>query len=396
MTASPGLRDAPSPVPDGGMTPPNVRFVGPTAPYRGSVATVTELQPRSSTDTTQPLQISDESEGEVEDRDESTDADQADVTDAPEVNARDAHEGMEPAPDGSGAVEIELPAEPDQLPLPDKPSFVGADLVDKLFYASIAFSALGQIMFWGDFFETFAASAFPSVSAMVPWLIALFLGGVMEAGMVVFSDLGFDRRDGRSYAWMPWFVVGIAIAGGCIGINVGHWWENDPTAAITFGAVGAIGFIAHLAKGLNKSSAYIAQLRVIEAENQRRLEQYQQQQQRYEAELERQREHQRQLELRRASGKTAASGSRSTPAASSTASKPKRSSKASRTAQKAGPRAATLDDARQLLDQHANRVRIDSTDCKAAELRNLLQEQQLKPPHRNTVSNWLQRLEVAG
>ncbi len=289
---------------------------------------------------------------------------------------------------------LEPPRQPEQLQSPDKPRFAGADLVNTLFYGSIAFSAIGQIMFWGTFFQTFAANAFPGLSAAVPWVIALVLGGVMEAGMVVFSDLGFARRDGRSKAWLPWFLVGVAIACGCIGINVAHWWSDDPTAAITFGAVGAIGFVAHLAQGLNKSQEFINKRTEIEGENRRRWEHYQEQQRRYDDAIEREREHRRRLELSQASARAPA-----TPSTNSEASaKPVTKSTTKRTVQKAtsqkGPRKATLADAQKLLRVEENRARIERAEHTVAELGRLLNDEHLDAPHRNTLSKWLPQLGV--
>lgn len=412
MTASPDLRDGALLALGGGVVEMHIPVVGPTEPLHeeqgDDMATVTELHPATENADTQPLPRTASTDGETEEQnDENPDnSDNAPSSHNEHADAEPVPEQDEPAPAAlsgtstpppaaSPSPDLEPPQEPQQLPLPEKPEFTGAGLVDKLFYASIAFSAIGQIMFWGTFFETFAESAFPGLGSTVPWVIALALGGVMEAGMVVFSDLGFDRRDGDSRAWVSWFTVGVAIACGCIGINVAHWWGDDPTAAVTFGAVGAIGFIAHLAKGLNKSQRWIDDRRAAEAENQRRQEQFEAQQRRYEETLEREREHRRRLELQQAAGnavKTSTPVSPQTASASKT--KPKRTAPQKATRQK-GPRKATFDDARELLGSQENHDRLVNAEHKAAELRNLLKGQQLEAPHRNTLSNWLPQLGVA-
>ena len=174
--------------------------------------------------------------------------------------------------------ESEMPPEPDEpeyIPEPDPPEFKGVEWVGYLFGASILFSVIGQVLFWGSFFTSVAATQFPGMSSAVPWGVAVALGGLLEAGMVVFSDLGMKRRAVQS-RWVPWFLVGIAIAVFCIGINVAHWWHSDPTAAITFGAVGAMGFVAHLAKGLTKSEQHIRDRHEVQQRNQRQQELYEQ------------------------------------------------------------------------------------------------------------------------
>lgn len=294
----------------GSLSLPPLSMTGTTNSYpreiHDDVATVTELHPATETGDTRPIPLSSTT---VSDQHMNAEPDHTDPERDPDAELTAARHRAAPPP----AASSDPPQEPTPTPLPDKPRFVGADMVDMLFYASIAFSAIGQIMFWGSFFQVFAANAFPAMSTTIPWVVALVLGGVMEAGMIVFTDLGFDRRDGKSTAWISWFLVGVAIAGGCIAINVGHWWGDDPTAAITFGAVGAIGFTAHLAKGLNKSQEYIDERRAIDHENQRRREHYEQQQRRHEAAIEREREHRRRLELQHAPTTSSATSATTTP-----------------------------------------------------------------------------------
>ena len=192
------------------------------------------------------------------------------------------------------------PIEPEPMAYPAPPRFVGVEWVNTLFGASIAFSAIGQVLFWGSFFSGIANTAFPDCPPSLPWFVSLALGGVFEAGMVVFADLGMSSRDGKSKAWLGWFLVGVAIAVVCVTINVTHWWSTDFTAALTFGGVGVLGFVAHLAKGLKKSQQHIVACRAVQEENDRRWAAFDAERQRHHEAIERekQRRHERQMAAR--------------------------------------------------------------------------------------------------
>lgn len=189
------------------------------------------------------------------------------------------------------------PVAPTTQPEPAAPDLFGArEWPTRIaVIATTAFSAVGQVLFFGPFFAgIFAESGMaPPGPNIVGWLLAVFIGGALEWSMIVFADHGIRNRDGQSKGWRLPFGVGVAIALMTMAINVGHWYSYSMSAAVMFAAVGATGFAVHASEGLFRVAAVNRERDRVRAENARLQRVYEQElaEWRQAGERQRQREH---------------------------------------------------------------------------------------------------------
>lgn len=138
----------------------------------------------------------------------------------------------------------------DDIVVPDEPTEPTFKLrkLDRLAYwMSITAGAAGQIMFLGQIFGgSIAAYVFAA-------LIASFAEAIMSAG----GDWALEHmKEGRAhYQLLMVFSLSVSVYAG--GVNVSHFWAQNRSMAVMFGAASMLGFLLHLTNGYIRVKAYL-------------------------------------------------------------------------------------------------------------------------------------------
>lgn len=163
---------------------------------------------------------------------------------APVCGAAPMLQAPQAAPDASA---IQRPA----LDVPVAPNYWGRHGLVAVYWIAILTGAIGQVIFFGGLFNL----------GLGGYFAAAIIATTAETVMVSSGDTAMDKRaKGRRKAqWLPFLLIAFVAAFAASGMNLTHWWDQNPSMAVIFSGIAFLGFLLHIVHGFGEGTEYLAE-----------------------------------------------------------------------------------------------------------------------------------------
>jgi outer membrane biosynthesis protein TonB len=145
------------------------------------------------------------------------------------------------------------PAPPAPAPVPrapEAPNYWGEHGLVAVYWIAIVTGAIGQVIFFGQMFEL----------GVPGYLAAGVIATTAETIMVSAGDtaLALRAKGRRHRQWVPFLLISITAALAASGMNLTHWWVQNPSMGVLFGGIAFLGFLLHIIHGIGEGTQYLS------------------------------------------------------------------------------------------------------------------------------------------